>query len=136
LKLLGNGKLTTRFDSDCPATREILDLVGDKWSVLAIVNLGAGAVPVRFSAMKRALTGISHRVLTQTLRRLERDGLVRRTVHATNPPQVDYALTALGRTLVEPVTALAVWAQRHRAAIARARAAFPQRRASVSSSQS
>ena len=125
MRLLGNGKLSARFDSECPATREILSLVGDKWSVLVIVNLGAG--PVRFGALRRTIAGISPRVLTHTLRRLERDGLVRRTVHAAKPPQVDYALTALGRTLLEPVTGLAVWAQRHRATIQRSRAAFGAR---------
>ncbi|AKU98279.1 Transcriptional regulator, HxlR family [Labilithrix luteola] len=114
--------MTTRFDSDCVATREILSLVGDKWSVLVIVNLGQGTL--RFSDMKRAIEGISQRMLTLTLRGLERDGLVKRTVYPTVPARVEYELTAMGRTLLEPVTALAVWAQRHRAQIQRARESF------------
>lgn len=122
MKSLGNGKLTTTFDAECGATREILTRVGDKWSVLVIVLLGEGAQ--RFSALKRALDGISQRVLTVTLRGLERDGLVKRTVYPTNPPQVEYELTGLGRTLLDPVTAIAVWAQGHRAEIYQARAAF------------
>ncbi len=119
---LGNGKMTRRYDDDCVATREILSLVGDKWSVMVIVNLGEGTM--RFSDLKRAIEGISQRMLTLTLRGLERDGLVTRTVFPTIPPRVDYALTRLGQTLLEPVTGLAVWAQRHRPEIQRAREAF------------
>jgi DNA-binding HxlR family transcriptional regulator len=119
----GSGQLTTGgFDAECLATREILDRVGDKWSVLVVVSLGAG--PRRFSALKRDLTGISQRMLTTTLRGLERDGLVTRTVYPTKPPQVEYALSALGRSLLEPVAVLATWAQGHRAEIRRAREAF------------
>jgi DNA-binding HxlR family transcriptional regulator len=114
--------MTTRYDDDCVATREILSLVGDKWSVLVIVNLGEGTM--RFSDLKRAIEGISQRMLTLTLRGLERDGLVKRTVFPTIPPRVDYELTRLGRTLLEPVTALATWAQRHKPEIQRAREAF------------
>lgn len=122
MKSLPNGKLTGTFDADCSATREILNRVGDKWSVLVVVLLGDQAM--RFSALKRTLDGISQRMLTTTLRALERDGLVRRTVHPTNPPQVDYALTKLGRTLLEPVSVLALWAQGHRGEVQRARDAF------------
>lgn len=122
MKSPGNGKLTGRFDADCAATREILDRVGDKWSVLVVVLLDDRAL--RFNELKRALEGISQRVLTTTLRGLERDGLVKRTVHPTNPPQVEYALTPLGRTLQEPLSALAVWAQGHRAEVQRARDVF------------
>lgn len=122
MKLPGNGKLTARFDAECVATREILNRVGDKWSVLLVVMLGDGAK--RFNELKRALDGISQRMLTVTLRGLERDGLVKRTVYPTNPPQVDYALTKLGLTLLEPVSVLAVWAQGHRAEVMRARDAF------------
>jgi DNA-binding HxlR family transcriptional regulator len=122
LKSLGNGKMTGRFDEDCVATREILSLVGDKWSVLVIVSLGDG--PRRFTEVKRSIDGISQRMLTITLRGLERDGLVTRTVYPTIPPRVDYALTPLGTTLLDPVTALATWAQRHRLEIQRAREVF------------
>lgn len=122
MKLLGNGNLTAEFDTDCGATREILNRVGDKWSVLVVVLLGEGTM--RFNEIKRTIDGISQRMLTSTLRGLERDGLVKRTVHPTNPPQVEYALTKLGQTLLEPVRHLAVWAQGHRGEVMKARAAF------------
>lgn len=125
MKSLGNGKLTQGFDADCGATREILNRVGDKWSVLVVVLLGDGVR--RFNEMRRAIDGISQRMLTVTLRGLERDGLVKRTVYPTNPPQVDYGLTPLGRTLLEPVTVLAIWAQAHRAEVHRARSAFERK---------
>lgn len=121
MKLLGAGKLTG-FDTDCVATREILNRVGDKWSVLVVVLLGDG--PRRFNELKRVIDGISQRMLTTTLRGLERDGLVARTVHPATPPQVSYDLTPLGRTLLEPVSALAVWAQLHRGEVQRARDEF------------
>jgi DNA-binding HxlR family transcriptional regulator len=116
--------VTARNDDDCVAVREILNRVGDKWSVLVIVLLGDGTK--RFSELKRSIDGISQRMLTLTLRGLERDGLVERTVYPTIPPRVDYALTRLGRTLLEPVTVLATWAQRHRLEIQRARDAFDE----------
>lgn len=122
MRSLGNGKLTKGFDTDCPATREILTRIGDKWSVLVMVVLGDGAT--RFNALKRSMLGISQRMLTVTLRGLERDGLVTRTVYPTVPPSVEYALTPLGRTLREPVALLAVWAQGHRSAVQRARDAY------------
>lgn len=125
MRLLGNGKLTQGFDAECGATREVLNRVGDKWSVLTIVLLGDG--PKRFNEIRRLLTGISQRVLTSTLRGLERDGLVKRTVTPATPPQVSYALTKLGRTLLEPVRVLAVWAQGHRADIFRSREAFDRK---------
>lgn len=114
--------MTRSYADDCVATREILSLVGDKWSVMVIVNLGEG--PTRFSDLKRAIVGISQRMLTHTLRGLERDGLVARTVYPTTPPRVDYDLTPLGRTLLDPVAALATWAWHHRPEIERAREAF------------
>ncbi|WP_224363957.1 winged helix-turn-helix transcriptional regulator [Hyalangium versicolor] len=122
MKSLGNGKMTGRFDDDCVATREILSLVGDKWSVMVTVNLGQGTM--RFNDLKRAIEGISQRMLTLTLRGLERDGLVKRTVFPTTPPRVDYELTRLGQTLLEPVSELAAWAQSHKPEIQRAREAF------------
>jgi DNA-binding HxlR family transcriptional regulator len=99
---------------NCPL-REVLDRIGDKWSVLVVVLLGEGTR--RFSELQRAIDGISQRMLTRTLRSLERDGLLTRTVHPTVPPRVDYALTDLGRTLLEPVAAVAEWAARNRDAI-------------------
>ena len=106
---------------DCKI-REIIDRVGDKWSMLVLNILGDG--PQRFSALRRAIEGISQRMLTRTLRLLERDGLVRRTVYPTVPPQVEYALTPLGCTLQEPVRALAAWAGGHQAEVLAARARF------------
>lgn len=122
MKSLGNNQLTKQFDADCRATREILTRVGDKWSVLVIVILGHGTQ--RFSDLKRTIEGISQRMLTLTLRGLERDGMVTRTVFPTIPPRVEYTLTPLGHTLLEPVTVLATWAQGHRAEVHRARTAF------------
>lgn len=106
----------------CPAIREVLNLVGDKWSVLVVGILGDGSK--RFSELKRAIEGISQRMLTLTLRNLERDGLVTRTVTPTIPPRVDYELTKLGRTLLEPVSALAEWADSNRTQIQAAREKF------------
>jgi DNA-binding HxlR family transcriptional regulator len=114
--------LTKGFDAECAATREILSLVGDKWSVLVVVVIGDETK--RFSELKRTIEGISQRMLTLTLRGLEREGLVARKVYPTVPPRVEYTLTALGRTLLEPVTVLATWAQLHRADVQRARDAF------------
>ncbi len=127
MKSLGNGQLTAGFDAECTATREILDRVGDKWSVLVVVLLGAG--PRRFNELKRALDGISQRMLTVTVRGLERDGMVARTVHPTNPPQVEYRLTPLGHTLLGPVTVLAEWAQGSRGQVQQARAAYDRAQA-------
>jgi DNA-binding HxlR family transcriptional regulator len=106
------------FVEDCPV-REVLDRVGDKWSVLVIVLLGERVH--RFNELHRAIEGISQRMLTLTLRALERDGLVRRTVYASVPPRVDYELTDLGRTLLIPLGGLAEWADTHRADILAAR---------------
>jgi DNA-binding HxlR family transcriptional regulator len=106
----------------CIAVREVLKLVGDKWSVLVVAILGKG--PLRFSELRRTIEGISQRMLTLTLRGLERDGLVTRTVTPTIPPRVDYELTKLGLTLLEPVSALAKWAERNRATIQGARDRF------------
>lgn len=105
--------------TDCPI-REVLDRVGDKWSVPVVVLLGERTH--RFNELHRAIDGISQRMLTMTLRTLERDGLVTRTVHASVPPRVDYALTELGRTLLVPVRALDEWARAHRDDIRAARA--------------
>lgn len=132
MRLLENGKLSGGFDAECGATREILNRVGDKWSVFVVVLLGEG--PRRFNELRRAIGGISQRMLTATLRGLERDGLVKRTVYPTNPPQVSYALTRLGRSLLEPVKVLAAWAQGHRAEVYRAREAYARRAAAKPSS--
>src|SRR6202044_224924 len=107
---------------DCRAIGDILARVGDKWSILVASRLGEG--PLRFNELRRSIGGISQRMLTLTLRGLERDGLVTRTVFATIPPRVDYALTPLGRDLLQPVSALGEWATRNQAKIARAREKF------------
>lgn len=116
-----------RSHETCLAAREVLNRVGDKWSVFIVGLLGDG--PCRFSEIKRAVEGISQRMLTLTLRGLERDGLVTRTVYPTTPPRVDYALTPLGHTLLEPVLTLTRWSHDHRAEIQEARAKFDKKSA-------
>ncbi len=111
----------------CPAVREVLSRVGDKWSVLIVSLLGGGRR--RFSELRRAIDGISQRMLTLTLKGLERDGLVTRTVYATIPPRVEYELTPLGTTLLDPIEALATWAHENKVAIHEAQRRFDQRAA-------
>jgi DNA-binding HxlR family transcriptional regulator len=113
-------------EESCLAVREVLNRVGDKWSVLVVALLRDG--PKRFSELRRSIEGISQRMLTLTLRGLERDGLVKRKLFPTIPPRVDYALTPLGKTLLEPVGALARWAEKHRPDIQAAREQFDGRR--------
>jgi len=113
------------LDSDCRGVASILARVGDKWSVFVIMLLGNG--PRRFNEIKRMVGGISQRMLTLTLRGLERDGLVTRTVFPTIPPRVDYELTDLGRGLWQPVEALGKWAMEHQTKIEDARARFDGR---------
>jgi DNA-binding HxlR family transcriptional regulator len=105
----------------CPV-RGVLDRFGDAWSFLVVLHLGGG--PQRFNALKRRIDGISQRMLTLTLRKLERDGLVSRLVRPTTPPQVEYELTKLGRSLSTPINALTEWAGSNQAAIEAARAAY------------
>lgn len=104
---------------DTCGIREVLDRIGDKWSVLVVVELAQGVR--RFRELQRAVSGISQRMLTLTVRRLERDGLVTRTVYATVPPQVEYELTPMGHNLTHLVKALADWSADHREAIAESR---------------
>lgn len=108
--------------SDCKAVSGVLARIGDKWSVLIVSRLGAR--PMRFNELKREIGGISQRMLTLTLRGLERDGLVTRTVFPTIPPRVDYQLTPLGRSLLEPVSALGDWALKNIGRIEAARGKF------------
>lgn len=96
---------------DCDAVSDVLGRVGEKWTVLVVVVLRDR--PHRFNHLKRQVHGISQQMLTRTLRALERDGLVSRTVHASTPPQVEYALTELGFSLCEAVRPLADWAVAH-----------------------
>jgi DNA-binding HxlR family transcriptional regulator len=113
--------------ADHPASgviRDVLSRVGDKWSLLVIGTLGGG--PLRFTELQRRVDGISHRMLTQTLRSLERDGLVTRTSYPEIPPRVEYAATALGRSLAEPALHLVSWAAEKHEEIAAARDAYDE----------
>jgi DNA-binding HxlR family transcriptional regulator len=98
------------YAADCP-TRRALDRIGDKWSVLIVALLAKRTH--RFAELRRGISGISQKMLTQTLRSLERDGLVTRTIYAEVPPRVEYTLTPLGRTLVDPIQAVVAWAEDH-----------------------
>ncbi|MCR8547198.1 helix-turn-helix transcriptional regulator [Salipiger sp. P9] len=105
----------------CPI-RDVLDRVGQKWTLLILIALMPG--PRRFSALQRRVGDISKRMLTQSLRELERDGLISRQVYPTKPPAVEYALTALGRSALDPIAVLTDWADRNHDRIRAARAAF------------
>lgn len=106
-------------------SREIIGRIGDKWTLLIIYALGDG--PIRFSALQKKIGGISQKMLSQTLRELERDGLVRRTVLASSPPAVEYALEPLGNSLHKTVSAICAWANANVDEVERARAAFAER---------
>lgn len=112
----------------CPM-REVLDRVAGKWSILVIVAAAQG--PVRFTELERSIEGISRRMLTLTLRNLERDGLLTRTVFPTVPPRVDYELTPMAQELHRSLLSLTDWAERHRAAIATARSAYDTARSAA-----
>ena len=122
------GLLPNPYDARCPS-REVLDRIGDRWTVLVVGSLSSG--PMRFSELGRRIEGISQKMLTQTLRGLERDGLVTRTVHAAVPPRVEYELTDLGRTLIAPLHALDAWARAHMPDVVASRTAYDERPASV-----
>ena len=107
---------------DCRAVSDILQRVGDKWTVLVVGKLGEGQM--RFNELRTAVGGISQKMLTTTLRGLERDGFVTRTVFPTIPPRVDYELTDLGYELLEPVNRLGEWARKNTARVNAARARF------------
>ncbi len=112
--------------ADCRGVGEILARIGEKWSVLTIMYLGEG--PKRFSELRRLIGGISQKMLTTTLRALERDGFVTRTVFPTIPPQVEYELTEMGHDLLVPVGALGEWARRNQARVERSRQRYDSRR--------
>ncbi|MCW2387328.1 DNA-binding HxlR family transcriptional regulator [Sphingobium sp. B11D3B] len=107
---------------DCGMVREILDRVGDKWSLYIIATLKDG--PVRFNELRRRIGGISQRMLTITLRGLERDGLIKRTMFPTIPPRVEYELTDIGGSLLAPVMALTMWANSNQDNIQNARTRY------------
>jgi DNA-binding HxlR family transcriptional regulator len=118
----GHIDLPKPSESGCRATREILDRIGDKWTLYVVGALRGGSR--RFNELRRDVDGVSQRMLTLTLRNLERDGLVTRTMFPSIPPRVDYELTELGRTLLEPVAVLINWAETSRPAIEAARTRF------------
>jgi DNA-binding HxlR family transcriptional regulator len=113
---------TLHVPEECRQVSEVLQRIGDKWTVLVVGELGGG--PRRFNEIRRSLGSISQRMLTLTLRGLERDGLVTRTVFPTVPPRVDYELTRLGHSLLEPVNGLGRWARQNQPAIQQAQERF------------
>ncbi|MBV8579942.1 MAG: helix-turn-helix transcriptional regulator [Candidatus Eremiobacteraeota bacterium] len=122
-----DGEAPSPYSQGCP-TRAILDRIADKWTTLVIGTLGCRAA-VRFTELRRQIDGISQKMLTQTLRDLERDGLVTRTSYPVIPPRVEYALTPLGHTLREPLHALEVWAREHMDEVRHAQQRFDTGRA-------
>ena len=122
IKVSSRAAIPCHFEGNCRAVASVLARIGDKWSVLVIMLLADG--PRRFNELKRMIGGISQRMLTLTLRGLERDGLVTRTIFPTIPPRVDYELTELGRGLIETMRTLAQWADAHIPEIDTARARF------------
>lgn len=113
-----NSQPASILDPDCPS-RVIFQRIGDKWASLIIQVLADG--PVRFTALKKMVSAVTPKVLTQSLRTLERDGLISRTVHATVPPRVDYELTDTGRSLLVPLAQMRAWAESHVPDILKAR---------------
>ncbi|OYO13148.1 winged helix-turn-helix transcriptional regulator [Enemella evansiae] len=109
--------------AQCPS-RQLLARISDKWVTLIICALGDSETSMRYSELARQIPGVSQKMLTQTLRSLERDGLVARTVTAAVPPRVDYALTPLGRSFLEPIQHIKCWAENHMPEVDRARAAY------------
>ncbi|MFN7109260.1 MAG: winged helix-turn-helix transcriptional regulator [Brevundimonas sp.] len=112
------------FAANCP-TRQLLDRIADKWSTLILIVLGEG--PIRFNALKRRIDGVSQKMLSQTLKSLERDGLVSRSVVATVPVSVTYAVTPLGRTLMAAMQSMIDWAETQMPQVAAAQTAYDQR---------
>ncbi|MET8647315.1 helix-turn-helix domain-containing protein [Streptomyces sp. NPDC004675] len=120
----GSKSRSTQQQDPC-RTREVLDIVGDKWSLLVVRNLSQG--PLRFTELKRAIDGISQRMLTVTLRSLERDGILTRTVRNVMPPHVSYELTPMGKTLRQATAPLLEWSITHLAHIDAARSTYDTR---------
>jgi DNA-binding HxlR family transcriptional regulator len=110
----------------CKALGRVLDRIGDKWTIMVVGALSNG--PMRFNALLRLVDGVSHRMLTLTLRGLEQDGMVKRTVYPTVPPKVEYELTRIGCSLIEPLSTLASWADANLSAIEAARTAYNDER--------
>ncbi|MES2106140.1 MAG: helix-turn-helix domain-containing protein [Pseudomonadota bacterium] len=118
-------RVTTPDHTECRAVVDTLARIGDKWTVMVVGALSQG--PLRYNQIRRTVEGISQRMLTLTLKGLEQDGLVNRTVFPTIPPRVDYELTELGRLLIVPLQSLYVWSVQHRPAILAARQKFAER---------
>ncbi|KFI28702.1 transcriptional regulator [Haematobacter massiliensis] len=116
---------TASYANNCPV-RDVLDRLGDRWSTLILQQLAKG--PLRFSELLRAIDDVSKRMLSRTLRALEEDGLITRTVYPLKPPAVEYALTPLGQSFLPHIEGLVRWAGEHHAAIRAARAAFQHAR--------
>jgi DNA-binding HxlR family transcriptional regulator len=111
--------------AECRAIGSIFDRIGNKWTVMVVEVLSPG--PMRFNQIMRTIGGVSHRMLTLTLRGLERDGLVTRTSYPTVPPKVEYELTEAGHSLIEPLKPLADWARTHRSAVEMSRESYDSR---------
>jgi Predicted transcriptional regulators len=116
----------TSQQENCSAMSDVLNRIGDKWSVMVVGMLGRNGT-LRFNELKRMINGVSQRMLTLTLRNLERDGLVTRTIYPEVPPRVEYSLTALGKTLQGPIAALWDWSAENHHAIIEARAVYDSR---------
>jgi len=126
---LATNEIKDRDEGNCKAVNDILSTIGDKWTVLIVMTLSDG--PMRFNEIRRAVGDISQRMLTLTLRGLERKGLATRTVYPTVPPRVDYALTELGKTLIGPIKAVAQWAVEHKEEVEDAQSNFDAAKAAV-----
>jgi DNA-binding HxlR family transcriptional regulator len=113
--------------ASCVAANEALELIRDKWTILVLGVLRRRS-PLRYNELERSIDGISQRMLTLTLKHLEENGLVKRTVFATVPPRVDYELTSVGRTLIQPLRALLDWSMEHRDAMSAARRAYAKKK--------
>ncbi|WP_323012837.1 helix-turn-helix domain-containing protein [Devosia sp.] len=116
----------TSKSANCHAMSDVLNRIGDKWSVMVVGMLSRNGT-LRFNELKRLINGVSQRMLTLTLRNLERDGLVTRTIYPEVPPRVEYSLTEMGKTLQGPMDALWNWSAEHHAAIIEARAVYDAR---------
>ncbi|MEO8685787.1 MAG: helix-turn-helix domain-containing protein [Devosia sp.] len=116
--------------SNCTAMSDVLNRIGDKWSVM-VVGILSRSGTIRFNELKRSINGVSQRMLTLTLRNLERDGLVTRTIYPEVPPRVEYGLTELGKTLTGPINALWDWSAEHHGSIIDARSIYDTRQSTV-----
>ncbi|UYO00157.1 MAG: helix-turn-helix transcriptional regulator [Devosia sp.] len=120
--------------SNCSAMSDVLNRIGDKWSVMVVGMLGRNGT-LRFNELKRLINGVSQRMLTLTLRNLERDGLVTRTIYPEVPPRVEYSLTALGKTLEGPIGALWDWSAENHASIIEARSVYDARESAATAEE-